>query len=555
MTTPSNDANLLTTSISRNWLIKMAIFLIALAGFGTWGLVDALVIYPRKGLEDASFKLKAYLQAASSANRLSPAFLKLDDPKADLAALATRESIQKNTKNLAAVKEPLTDVESAKLAWLRSLDRAWKLAVPENPIGSAPRNKLAPGGTEVYSGVGGSIDAQKETHRLFFRTRDGTGVNLAPDGKRSDLSPDQTLKDLSAYWTSQKKTPSSLEFYDLPSQWLFVAIGYGGALYILFLLLSVSRRSFRFDPASTRLFLPSGDSISPADLTEVDKRRWHKFFVTLVTKSGRSHTLDLLRYVPLEDWVLDLERKAFPDQTSPDDPDASASGDHYPGSTDAPTTPKLPKDIGAISAMTYGGVPDGVFALLLFDPAPIPDNALSLPAYAQAETLKALAAALAKDRGWNFWLTAGAGSIGGTNAPVGGGPSLGLRSLIDWLDNKAFGYHIDHTRIDPTFLTRLRSLSSDSSLPALAPYAIAIGRLSQAVAANLHDVMLDPPTTGYAGLIIIKSTPASIERITQPLELHAGLEIKATACVGPWLAPPAEIDAAGLSLSDTTSND
>ena len=68
MSTPPADTTLLRTSISRNWLIKMAVFLIALLGFGTWGLVDALVIYPRKGLEDASFKLKNYLQAASASN-------------------------------------------------------------------------------------------------------------------------------------------------------------------------------------------------------------------------------------------------------------------------------------------------------------------------------------------------------------------------------------------------------------------------------------------------------------------------------------------------------
>lgn len=553
MTNPSSEHTMLRTTISRNWLIKMAIFLIAMVGFGTWGLVDATVIYPRKGLEDASFKLKAYLQAASATNRLNESALKLTDPAAELAALAARESAQKASKNLGAVKEPLTEVESAKLAWLRSLDRAWKLGAAENPIGTASRKKLNAAGNEIFSGVGGSTDSQNEKHRLFFRTKDGTGVGIGPDGKRVDLPPAQVLKDLTDYWTAQKKTPSSLEFYDMPSQWFFVAVGYGGGIYIVFLLLSVGRRQYQYEPGAMRLVLPSGDSITPGDLKEVDKRRWHKFFVTLVLKNGRSQTLDLLRYVPLEQWVLEMEKKAFPDEAERDE-DSQSSG--APGASEVAgvASGHGQKNVGAISAMTYGGVPDGVFAVLLFDDAASVDGNVEYAAYAQAEALKALAAALSKEHGWSLWLTAGAGLVGGSTARVGGGPSLGTRSLAEWIDGKGFGYHVDATRVNPAMTARIQSAAAGDT-QARPPYAIVLGRVTTTTAATLHETMLDPATPGYAGTLIVKSNPATIERFTQPLEIEGGLEIKGSTCLGSWKAPAAEIEAAGLSSSESAASE
>ncbi len=68
------------------------------------------------------------------------------------------------------------------------------------------------------------------------------------------------------------------------------------------------------------LGLPGGHSLTPADLTDVDKRKWDKFFVSLVVKpghatlGGKEVALDLLRYEPLEDWVLEMEKAAFPDR-------------------------------------------------------------------------------------------------------------------------------------------------------------------------------------------------------------------------------------------------
>jgi hypothetical protein len=44
-------------------------------------------------------------------------------------------------------------------------------------------------------------------------------------------------------------------------------------------------------------------------INEVDKRKWHKFFVFLkLADNSPEIKLDLLRYSPLEDWVLEMEK-------------------------------------------------------------------------------------------------------------------------------------------------------------------------------------------------------------------------------------------------------
>jgi len=541
--------DLQSTRISRNWLVKMGIFFVALVGFGTWGLLDATVIYPRRGLEHASYKLRAYLKTMQNVNRLDSTSLKLDNPEEQLSKLAARESIQVRAKDLKSVKEPLSEIESARLEWLRSLSRAWKLDETEVPVCNALRTKKSATGGEVYQGLGGTIDAQKETHKLFYKIRDGVGVSVAPDGKREDQSPALVLTDLNTYWDVKKDPPSELTFYALHSQWVFVAVGYLGGIYIIVLLARAASKRYRFSPSENMLVLPGGATITPAELKEVDKRRWHKFFVTLVTNGGKSHTLDLLRYVPLEEWVLLMEKKAFPDAATT--PDAGQGADAAATNGTAQNT-GVPKDVGKISNMTYGGAADGSFAVMLFDPSKAGGES-DYPAYVQGESLKALRAALSGDGGWQYWLTACCGPLGGAAARVGGGPSLGVRNIVDWLDGKTFGYQVDATRLDLAAVAQLRAKAAGGDAPAVTPYVLAIGRLPNGVAARLHETMMDPPVPGYLGLLVVKSNPSTIERISEPLELEAGLEIKGATSRGTWRASLAELEQAGLVPEDQPS--
>jgi len=80
----------------------------------------------------------------------------------------------------------------------------------------------------------------------------------------------------------------------------------------------------------------------------VRTRREAKEFSFIELNDGSSHELDLYRYEPLEDWVLALEARAFPDraenseQDNGEQPSGGEPADPEPAATDqdqSPTTP------------------------------------------------------------------------------------------------------------------------------------------------------------------------------------------------------------------------
>lgn len=283
------------TSISRRWLMKMFIFLIVLVGIGIWGVVDASLIYPRRGERDASLRLRNYLQAASECGRLYASDIKVEQPDAELATLRTKEpelarqAAERSPDGSFPLSARYAAFELARLEYLRAMDRVWKL--------SQAQPRLA-----------------------------------------AITDPAAELARLNQEW-SQQKPPKPLSELDLHIQWLIALIGFVLALWVLFIMLRVAATRFTYDTDRKALTTPDGTTFSPADIKELDKRRWHKFFVTVHLKSGKSRTLDLLRYVPLESWILDMERTAFPDTDPAPDaastlenaPDAPASPDNAPG--------------------------------------------------------------------------------------------------------------------------------------------------------------------------------------------------------------------------------
>ncbi len=253
-----------TTTLNRPWVLKMVAFIVILAGFGTWGLIDGLWVFPNRGEKDASYKLYVYLQAARDAGRLTQANVGVPDPAASLAELEAKErdlrTVVQGKPTTGGISPRAAAFELARLDWLRSLQRIWRL-------------------------------------------------DSAPGRLQDDLAAQ-----LDALTTTWKTTtpPKPLDTYDLHFQWIFVVLGYAGALWLVGVLARAKGTVFRWDPAEHRLTLPDGASMTPADVAEFDKRKWHKFYVTLVLKDGSSRTLDLLRYVPLEAWILEMEKIAFP---------------------------------------------------------------------------------------------------------------------------------------------------------------------------------------------------------------------------------------------------
>ena len=287
-----------TTTLNRSWLLKTGIFMLVLLVFGFWGLADGLWLYPRRGLADASFQYKGFLVAADKAGRLTTANLMVADPSAALTELRSRQNelIKAANANTGDAHKAAMDV--AKLAWLDSLARAWRLDTKDKFLGT----------------IGRPAD-----RNLFINLATGEGYTL-PLGagagtEKTVLTPQALLNELGTYWNTT--TPvSPLSGYDMLFQWIFVVVGLIGGTWILITILRAKATRFAWDPAQQRLTLPGGKSLVPGDLEDIDKRLWHKYYVTLVDKSGAHDKLDLLRFVPLEEWILEMEKTRFPERAA-----------------------------------------------------------------------------------------------------------------------------------------------------------------------------------------------------------------------------------------------
>jgi hypothetical protein len=247
------------TRLNKGWLVKMGIFFVVLFVFGVWGLYDALVAYPNRGKADAEYRELVYLNASRDAGLLLRA--SVNEPRTVLEDLRAREREIRNAA-LASDTSPgalIAKADLARLDWLTSLSR----------IGS-----------------------------------------LRPERTTFD-NPTQRREALDTAWQT-RTPPKPLSAFDIPSQWLFVIAGFGGAAWLTVLFLRVSSKKFRWEPSTRTLTVPGGRTIAPTDIAEVDKRKWDKFFVTLrlneSAQAPREHKFDLLRYTPLEAWILEMEK-------------------------------------------------------------------------------------------------------------------------------------------------------------------------------------------------------------------------------------------------------
>lgn len=269
----------MTTSLNRKWYIKLAIFFVFLVGFGLYGLYDATIAYPERGRRHAEFLQYQYLLAADTQGRLRDA--------------GVAEPVEARSRLRVSRREQLPELERARLDWLDSL---------------ALVGALTPAHTQI-------------------------------------ADPRATLDALDQSWKS-KNPPKGLTAYDIPVQWIFVAAGLGGGLWMAVFFLRAARVKYGWDPAEKRLYLQDGSSLLPSDITEFDKRKWDKFLIFLHVKEGHPPhggnelKLDLLRYTPLEEWVLEMERTAFPpeEQQQPA-PDIGGGGEGRGTSGDGAPAP------------------------------------------------------------------------------------------------------------------------------------------------------------------------------------------------------------------------
>lgn len=255
------------SKVSRKWTLKMVAIAIFLGGFGLWGLYDATVAYPKRGERASEFLEFQYLEN----------YKQFRPPLSDRAGITDPANELQRLRG--ATTGDLAD--KAAKSWLESLVLVGRL---DGPTATAiPRS-------------------------------DFRGMQVTDAESR--------LKDLAQRYTTggASKAPSPLSKWDIPVQWLIMAVGVGLGLWMIVLIVKVRAKTFTFEPATMRLGMPDGTSFVPGDVEDFDKRKWHKFYVTVKIKpehkdlGGKNVELDLLRYEPVEEWVLAMERAAFPDR-------------------------------------------------------------------------------------------------------------------------------------------------------------------------------------------------------------------------------------------------
>lgn len=290
-----SQSQTLSTTLNRTWLLKIGIFTVVLFGFGLWGLFDATIAYPNRGRDYASWAKLAYLEKAAESGRLFSA--SVESPREEYLRLRAEQKQIRQHRDQAEIagrtsEANARELELMRLEWLTALARIGELKAANTTI----------------------------------------------------EEPRETLTALRERWQAANP-PKRLDAYDIPFQWFLVVVGFGGGLWLLLLIFKVSRRTFHYRPDTKTLILNDGREISPADISEVDKRKWDKFFVFLHLKSGGDPIkLDLLRYKHLEDWVLEMEKDTEgyepPETSQSNEPEATETPAQHPESAgDLPEDP------------------------------------------------------------------------------------------------------------------------------------------------------------------------------------------------------------------------
>ncbi len=252
-----------TTSLNRTWTIKMLAIAVLFIGFGIWGYIDAVYVYPQRGIRAADYLKWEYLQEAKRANEGGQSAPWSNPSIAD--PVAAFDQLRKTAP------ENLKPVDAKKKAWLESLTIVGRL-------------------TPEYTAVGNPTD-ELETLRQEF-----TGPN------------------------GQPRVPKTLSWYDIPVQWVIFAVGLLVGLWMLGLVGLVSRVKYTYDSATKTLGLPDGSTLSVGECEDFDRRKWDKFLMFVKVKPGHARhggkelRFDLLRHVPLEEWIVEMEYTAFPDR-------------------------------------------------------------------------------------------------------------------------------------------------------------------------------------------------------------------------------------------------
>lgn len=263
--------------LNKKWSIKLFIITTLVIGFGAYGLYDATIAYPNRGIRFASWAQWQYLEAAKQAGTEEFGVFErqssVTDPIEELERLSNPETEMRNAtdaQNQSSSRKLRASMYNTRLIWLEALKTV------------------------------GQLDAEFSTIE----------------------APQERLDELTAKWTSSTSNPKPLKFYDIPSQWAIMIVCWFIGGWMLINIFKVIGKKYSWDADSMTFTVPGSIAITPAHLEEVDKRKWDKFIVFLKlndlhpTHAGKEIKVDTYQHALIEDWILAMEKKADESQES-----------------------------------------------------------------------------------------------------------------------------------------------------------------------------------------------------------------------------------------------
>lgn len=265
----ANEPGTVRAPLNTKWVVKMTVVIIALLLFAALGYYDATIKYPARGERYASYAEWQYLDAARNANNEVLGTFEtqssVPDPVAELERLKNPDAISN--------RELVANMQFARRTWLEALKTIGHLE-PEYTTIPSPRDRF---------------------------------------------------DELATEWGSATSLPKPLKSYDIPLQWVILIVCLPLGIYVLVRFFRVRALKYTWDESTMTLGLPNGASVTPADLDEVDKRKWDKFIVFLKLKDshpthgGKEIKVDTYQHKYVEDWILAMEEDAFGPQEDEDE--------------------------------------------------------------------------------------------------------------------------------------------------------------------------------------------------------------------------------------------
>lgn len=285
-----------TTRIRPMWLTKVLIGLLVCIGFAIWSAYDAFWLYPSKQRNYIEHTELLYLDLLQKERfALTPAAASVPDPAQTKDQLETLRD-----------QGRATPVDAARLEWLNAISILY-------PLDELTRQNQQAGAPDS------NASDPKRTPTLFN-------------------DPNKRLRDLVAA-RSGLPNATGLAAYDIPLQYIFLVASSALSIWLITLLVRVIPRRYRFDTDSLTLTTPEGDSFTPDRIVDVDRRKWDKFLLFIrLEGEEQERRFDLYRYIPLEDWLLAMEKASPHVEAPPDEPAEDSTKQDAPAEPQSSTT-------------------------------------------------------------------------------------------------------------------------------------------------------------------------------------------------------------------------